>query len=185
MKKALLLITSLILVLAICAGLAGCGSDNKSDAEKKTDTASSANESATAGLTANDVVFTYNNVSVELNSKADDVIAALGEPLDVSSQLSCHANEGDDKTYTYDGFIVNTYPLDGEDRILEVVIKGEGIPTSKGIKVGDAVSAVTDAYGSDYNEVGMYYAYDAGDSKSLQFFIQNDKVQEISYYYDV
>ena len=115
---------------------------------------------------------------------ADAAVKALGEAQEVSSQLSCHG-EGDDKTYTYEGFVLNTYPLDGKDRVLEIVVKTAGIPTAKGVQVGDAVSKVTEAYGEDFKKVGMYYAYDAGDGKSLQFFIQDDKVQEISYYYDV
>ena len=173
--------------LAASMLLTGCGSDKKE--ETKTETKAEATAAATeaqadGALTANDVVFTYNGVSVELNGDAAAAIAALGAPLDEKSQLSCHG-EGDDKTYTYDGFVLNTYPLDGQDRVLEIVINTAGIPTSKGVQVGDPVSSVTEAYGSGYREVGMYYAYEAGEGKSLQFFIQNDTVQEISYYYDV
>ena len=125
-----------------------------------------------------------NGVKVELNGDADAAIAALGEYKDVSSQLSCHG-EGEDKTYTYDNFVLNTYPLDGKDRVLEIVVKSADIPTSKGVKVGDSASAVKEAYGDGFREVGTYYAYDAGDGKSLQFLIENDSVKEIDYYYDV
>ena len=114
-------------------------------------------------------------MKVELNSDADAAVKALGEAKDVSSQLSCHG-EGQDKTYTYENFVLNTYPLDGKDRVLEIVVKAAGIPTAKGVQVGDAVSAVTDAYGNDFKQVGMYYAYDAGDGKSLQFFVQGNSL---------
>ena len=185
MKKSLLLIASLILILSLAVSFAGCGSD-KADNSKKEENKDTpaATEAAKGGLTADDVVFTFNGVKVELNSDADAAVKALGEAKDVSSQLSCHG-EGEDKTYTYENFVLNTYPLDGKDRVLEIVVKAAGIPTAKGVQVGDAVSAVTDAYGNDFKQVGMYYAYDAGDGKSLQFFVQGDKVQEISYYYDV
>ena len=73
----------------------------------------------------------------------------------------------------------------GITQVKREIAKKTGIPTSKGVQVGDPVSAVTDAYGKDCREVGMYYAYEDGAGKSLQFFIQNDAVQEISYYYDV
>lgn len=185
MKKALSLILAIMMVMSLVAVLAGCGSD-KSDSDKKDDKKETATESQSAGgaLAAEDLVATVNGVSVELNGDADEAVAALGEPKDSSSQLSCHG-EGDDKTYTYDGFVLNTYPLDGKDRVLEVVINAAGIPTSKGVQVGDAVAKVTEAYGADYKQVGQYYAYEGGDGKSLQFFIKDDTVQEISYYYDV
>ena len=187
MKKYWMILTAAALSAAML--LSGCGSDKKDDTKKeeKTEAATTAavTEAQSGGaLSAEDVVFTYNGVSVELNGDAAAAKTALGEPLEEKSQLSCHG-QGDDKTYTYNGFVLNTYPLDGQDRVLEIVINTAGIPTSKGVQVGDPVSSVTAAYGDGYREVGMYYAYEAGDGKSLQFFIQNDTVQEISYYYDV
>ena len=184
MKKSVKLLAASILTAAMMLSFAGCGSD-KADSKKQDDSKQTAATEAQSGtIAAQDLIFTYNGVSVELNSDAAQAVAALGEAKEVKSQLSCHG-EGDDKTYTYDGFVLNTYPLDGNDRVLEVVINTAGIPTSKGVQVGDPVSAVTDAYGKDYREVGLYYAYEDGAGKSLQFFIQNDAVQEISYYYDV
>ncbi len=186
MKKVLLTIIAVLLTLTLVAALAGCGSDKSKDDKKDgkgTDVSTEA-QNAGGAMDAKDLVFSYNGVSVELDGDADAAVAALGEPKDKSSQLSCHG-EGDDKTYTYDGFVLNTYPLEGKDRVLEIVVTSADIPTSKGIKVGDTAEAVTEAYGADFKEVGMYHAYSSGEGKSLQFFIQDGKVQEISYYYDV
>ncbi len=195
MKKTLTILLSVLLTLTVAASLAACGGNSApaSDAQSATQPAAdqtSATEPAadsgnSAGITAEDTVFTYNNVSVTLNDEAEATIAALGEPQDVSSQLSCHGGEGDDKTYKYQGFSVGTYPKDGVDRILEVVISEAGIPTGKGVQVGDPVAKVTEAYGDSYRSVGKYYAYETDDGKSLQFFIENDTVMEIDYYYDV
>lgn len=186
MKKMLMIIAAMLIVV-IAVSFAACGSDKSAgskDTPAETTAAATEVPAADGSLTAADLIFSINGVSVELNGDADAAVATLGEAQNVSSQLSCHG-EGDDKTYTYDGFVLNTYPLDGADRVLEIVINTPGIPTAKGVQVGDPVSAVTDAYGDDYSAIGMYYAYDGGDGKSLQFFIQDDKVQEISYYYDV
>ena len=68
---------------------------------------------------------------------------------------------------------------------MEIVVSNAGIPTSKGIEVGSSASDVVAAYGSGYKEVGVYYAYDAGNKMSLQFYIENDAVKEIDYYYNV
>lgn len=189
MRKTIVSIASAMLILASAVSFAGCGSSESSASEQTATAAAqqatdSASQAAAGGIDASDAVFTYNGVSVELNGDADAIVSALGEAQDVSSQLSCHG-EGEDKTYKYEGFTVNTYPLDGQDRILEVVISSEGIATSKGIQVGDSASKVVSTYGDGYKEIGLYYAYDAGDGKSLQFFIENDAVKEIDYYYDV
>lgn len=188
MKRVLMIIAAMLTVTT-AVSLTACGSNKSADSKDKSAeaTAAAVTEAAatsTGALTAEDLVFSYNGASVELNGDADAAVAALGEAKNVSSQLSCHGT-GDDKTYTYDGFVLNTYPLDGADRVLEIVINTAGIPTSKGVQVGDPVSAVTAAYGENYSAIGKYYAYDLGDGKSLQFFILDDTVQEISYYYDV
>ena len=188
MKRPIIYLVSAVIAVTSACALAGCGSNSSSQANSKAESAQSsvAQSSAQAGgtISADDAVFRFNGVKVELNGDADAAIAALGDYKDVSSQLSCHG-EGEDKTYTYDNFVLNTYPLDGKDRVLEIVVKSADIPTSKGVKVGDSASAVKEAYGDGFREVGTYYAYDAGDGKSLQFLIENDSVKEIDYYYDV
>lgn len=196
MKKTLTIMLAVMLILALVFTLAACGG-NKTATEAQTATTAAteaapavteaATEAAaqTSSISPDDTVFTHDGVAVVLNDEAEPVIGALGDPVNTSSQLSCHGGEGDDKTYEYNGFSVGTYPKDGVDRILEVVISGEGIPTAKGIQVGDPLSKVTEAYGDGYRTVGMYYAYEAGEGKSLQFFIENDTVKEIDYYYDV
>ena len=182
MKRLVLIAISVLTALCLVLSLAACGNDGGS-----TPTSVPATEAAQSGsgVTDADLTFVYNGVNVELNGDAQALIAAIGEDYEESSQLSCHG-EGDDKTYKFNGFIINTYPLDGEDRVLEVVINGEGIATSKGIGLGASVDEVTSTYGDGYRKVGMYYAYEAADGKrSLQFFIENDTVKEIDYYYSV
>ena len=189
MKRILVSLTAAALALTSAVSLAGCGSNGSSsskDASSSSAAASSKVEesSSAAAVSANDVKFTYNGSTVELNTEIDAMVVALGEPISVTSQMSCHG-EGEDKTYTYDGFVVNSYPRDGKDYVMEIVVSNAGIPTSKGIEVGSSASDVVAAYGSGYKEVGVYYAYDAGNKMSLQFYIENDAVKEIDYFYSV
>ena len=191
MKRILVSLTAAALALTSAVSLAGCGSNESSSAKVASSSSSAASSkveestSSAASITADDVKFTYNGATVELNSEASSAIEALGDYLDVSSELSCHG-KGEDMTYTYDGFTVTSYPdSNGVNRVLEIVINTEGKPTNKGIRVGSSVSDVVAAYGNGYKEIGVYYAYDAGGKKSLQFYIENDTVKEIDYYYNV
>ena len=189
MKRPIVFIVSALLAATSVCALAGCGAKETSSTVTSTVQSSAAADAKETvapegGITAADAVFSYNGVDVELNSDADAAVEALGEYNDVSSQMSCHG-EGEDKTYTYNDFVLNTYPLDGQDRVLEIVVNSDTVATTKGIKIGDTAEQVKAAYGAGYREIGTYYAYDAGDKKSIQFLMEDGKVKEISYYYDV
>ncbi|MCD8328229.1 MAG: hypothetical protein LUC25_03930 [Ruminococcus sp.] len=111
------------------------------------------------------------------------VISKLGNASSVTSAPSCHG-EGEDKTYTYSGFEIYTCPNGSEDMIIEILITSSSISTPKGIKVGSSKNDVFAQYGKNYTESGYYYVYETG-SKSIQFFMSGDTVEEIDYYYDV
>lgn len=187
MKRTLISVTAAALAVTSVLAFAGCGKNEQSSADTAATTAAAQETTAAQAqgvIPESDTVFTYNGAKVELNTPIDDMLAALGQANEVSSQLSCHG-EGEDKTYSYNGFTVNSYPLNGKDYVMEVVVNEAGIPTSKGVAVGDTVSKVTEAYGNNYKAVGVYYSYDAGNKKSLQFLIENDTVTEIDYFYTV
>ncbi len=187
MKRTLISVTAAALAVTSVLAFAGCGKNEQSSADTAATTAAAQETTAAQAqgvIPESDTVFTYNGAKVELNTPIDDMLAALGQANEVSSQLSCHG-EGEDKTYSYNGFTVNSYPLNGKDYVMEVVVNEAGIPTSKGVAVGDPVSKVTEAYGNNYKAVGVYYSYDAGNKKSLQFLIENDTVTEIDYFYTV
>lgn len=187
MKRTLISVTAAALAVTSVLAFAGCGKNEQSSADTAATTAAAQETTAAQAqgvIPESDTVFTYNGAKVELNTPIDDMLAALGQANEVSSQLSCHG-EGEDKTYSYNGFTVNSYPLNGKDYVMEVVVNEAGIPTPKGVAVGDPVSKVTEAYGNNYKAVGVYYSYDAGNKKSLQFLIENDTVTEIDYFYTV
>ena len=187
MKRTLISVTAAALAVTSVLAFAGCGKNEQPSADTAATTAAAQETTAAQAqgvIPESDTVFTYNGAKVELNTPIDDMLAALGQANEVSSQLSCHG-EGEDKTYSYNGFTVNSYPLNGKDYVMEVVVNEAGIPTSKGVAVGDPVSKVTEAYGNNYKAVGVYYSYDAGNKKSLQFLIENDTVTEIDYFYTV
>ena len=191
MKRTLIAIIAAPVAASSALALSGCGGSSGSKSESKaSDTSLSASSKAEstkeedkAVISEEDVVFNHNGVSIKLNTPMEDVIGELGE-VEPKSEKSCHG-EGEDKTYTYEGFNVYTYPLDGKDMILQVAVTDAGIATSKGIEVGSSVDDVTAAYGSEFKKVGVYYSYSAGEGKTLRFRIKDNAVTQIDYYYNV
>lgn len=133
---------------------------------------------------ASDAVFVYNGNQVVLNSDMNTVLAALGEADSMTAAPSC-IGVGEDKTYRYDGFTVTTYPLGDKDCVMEVKVLDPDLATAKGISLGSTVADMTAAYGTGYRTFGYIYAYQTNDNKSLQFFVEDGVITELSYAYQV
>ena len=108
MKRTLTVMLTVLLTLALVFTLAACGG-NKTATEAQTQATVAATEAApaateaaaqTSSISPDDTVFTHDGVSVVLNDEAEPIIGALGDPVNTSSQLSCHGGEGDDKRQT-------------------------------------------------------------------------------------
>lgn len=195
MKRTIVSIVAALLAVASVATLAGCGGNN----DKKESTASAASQAdaskaddasksdAAGALADQDTIALLDGVAIDLNGTSEEVIGALGTNYTLTTQTSCHASEGEDKTYTYEGFTINTYPNNGVESVLEVIITKDSFTTSKGVKVGDSLSALTAAYGENYRKIGQaFYVYETADGKKqIRFSIENDTVTQIDYYYNV
>ena len=90
-------------ILAMALMMAGCGSS--ADSNQQTG-------SQSAGETG--FVFTSGDTKVVMNAKAADILESLGKETDYFEAESC-AFKGIDKTYTYPGFRLYTYPVDEVD----------------------------------------------------------------------
>lgn len=124
-------------------------------------------------------VFVHNGVTVEMDAEASAVVEALGEPDSYFEAASC-AFEGLDKTYTYSGFEVDTYPAGDEDRISAVIIKDDSVATAEGVRIGDSLEKLQEAYGSESSKEGGLLVY-AKDGMELCFILQDDAIVSIEY----
>ncbi len=124
-------------------------------------------------------VFEYNNVEIAMNEDTSTFIDDLGEEQSYYEAESC-AFDGLDKTYTYAGFQLITYPIDDVDYVSSIVLKDDTVSTPEGICIGDEKSTVEEAYGTDYEEGNGSYIYTKGDS-TLQFIFEDDYVTAIIY----
>ena len=151
------------LALAVALLLCGCGKENKKEeggskaAVKLGDTTVTVGETLTA-----------------------EMKTALGEPVSVEEAPSCHF-EGMDTVYRYDGFSIQTYRKEDADAIAVITVESADYPTDKGIKVGDNLDAVMDAYGEADEPTNYYWVYNLTDKVTLTFELDGDKVATILY----
>lgn len=123
-------------------------------------------------------VFVTGGVTVEMDGDMAPILAALGEPAFYFEAASC-AFEGLDKTYTYNGFEIDTYPGQDKDLVSAVILKDDSVTTAEGICIGDSLEKVLEAYGEGDQENGMV-VYEK-DGMKLCFILQDDGIVSIEY----
>ncbi|MBQ7335469.1 MAG: hypothetical protein IJW92_03215 [Clostridia bacterium] len=130
---------------------------------------------------AKDYLFSHNGITVAINAEAEPILTALGTPNAYDESPSC-AFEGLDKVYSYAGFRIQTYPLNGKDYIYMVYIEDDSVAlTQEGIRVGDSRATVIEAYGEADTATSTALIY-RGKGMTLEFLLTaNGTVSTIKY----
>ncbi len=123
-------------------------------------------------------VFRVGDVAVEVDGDVAPVIEALGEPTSYFEAASC-AFEGLDKIYTYQGYEIDTYPVQDRDLVSAVILKDDTVATAEGICIGDSLDKLLETYGEGVQENGMLVY--ARDGMKLCFILQEDSIISIEY----
>ncbi len=182
-KQAVVLMTAGFLFVSF---LTGCGNDEKviegngsSVIEGSQESGEEEQESQPLEVSSGKgYIFEYKGTKVEIDGEAAPVVEALGEAASYFEAPSC-AFEGIDKTYTYSGFELDTYPQGEVDHISAVVFKDDSVATAEGICIGDTREKLEEAYGAGTEEGGMLVY--AKDGMKLCFILQGDEVVSIEY----
>lgn len=157
-----------------------------SEASNETDTFSDENNNteniSVNELSQDDFKAAIKGFDIRLEDNIKDVVASLGEPIDIIKAPSCKYAGLEDKTYIYDGFTINTYPNeDGSlDYVAGIEITSEAFETSRCIKIGSSIEEMTAAYGENFTTVGNTYRYTL-DDKILSFYAEGDSIRGISF----
>lgn len=159
MKK-LAVVFAAMLILVGCGG----GADETTKAAAETTGAAAAETTAAQAQTAEAFVFEANGVNVMMNAEAAPIVEALGEPKSFFESESC-AFKGLDKEYTYNGFVLKTYPMDDVDYVSSVTLMDDTVETPEGICIGSSLDDVKAAYGDGGSDTTCQY--EKGDSKLL------------------
>lgn len=193
MKKLMVLLIALGI-----AGVSGCGDSEKviegevqnvvTGAESVASEASAAvpeiqetdEQPATAGASDNDgYVFVFQDTEVKIDADAAGIIAQLGEPLSYFEAPSC-AFQGLDKIYTYNGFEMDTYPLEDKDYVSAIIFKDDSVVTAEGVGIGDSMEKMEQAYGSDGTKEDGVVVYSRGNMK-LCFILEGNEIISVEY----
>lgn len=177
MKKIGLLLIVLILLLTGCGGGENA-SGNLDDNGDNSMPVGSINE-LDDDKESKGYVFEYNGTTIAMNEKAESILEDLGEPIDYFEAESC-AFEGLDKIYTYSGFELNTYEIDGVDYVASVLLLDDSVSTKEGIYLYSNLNDVLSTYGNNYTKNLGMYTYELNKSK-ISFLIENDEVVSIEY----
>ena len=172
MKKICLLILMSVL-------LVGCSGGETTPNNKSTDQVNNVSDNVNEDDVVESYVFETNGVEIAMNAEVTPIIEKLGESKEFFEAESC-AFQGMEKTYTYNGFDLYTYEIDGVDSVASISFLDDSVKTQEGIYLYSSLDEVIDAYGDDYEESPGLYTYELGDSK-LTFLIENDEVVSIEY----
>lgn len=165
------MITGVVLsAFAVCA-FTGCDEGESSGISSVVN--SSVTEESSNVSSTGEVSFTYTagGTAIAISAESDPLIAALGEPVSTFEAPSC-AFEGTSYTYTYNGFIIETYPDNGVNRVYAVTLVDNTVQTAEGIKVGDTLEAVHTVCGAPDNSSNFFDMYTT-EGAAVQFFCQN------------
>lgn len=184
-------VVALMVMTMLC--LAGCGSAEEkviggevnnqisngattTEAGKtgSTGTQQEANAQSTKGY-----AFAEKGVSVEVDGDMSAYLPALGDPASYFEAASC-AFEGLDKVYTYNSYVIKTYPQGSKDYVSEIILMDDSVTTAEGICIGSNAAAVEAAYGTNYTENGKMHVY-TKDGMKLGLIIEDDAVTSIQY----
>lgn len=175
MKTALLVTAAMLL-------LAGCGDNEKViSGEGNRPSSGNVKQENGASAAAKGYTFEYQGVTIGVDVSMAPVLEALGEPMEYFEAESC-AFEGMNKIYTYNSFVVETYPDKEKDLISRVILKDDSVATPEGIAIGDGRARVEEIYGTDGSGEGNSLAYSKDGMKLCFIFnASDDSVISIEY----
>ncbi len=164
-----------LLCACMLASLTACGGDNSGDNKKETAVKKEENN-ANKG---EGFAFDYKGTKITMNAETKSILAALGEPKSMTEEPSC-AFDGNDKTYYYGSFYMQTYTMKNVDYVYCLWFADDTVSTEEGIFIGATEDEVKKAYGEDSYNGKNAYIVTKGDSK-LTVIVKDGAVSNITY----
>ncbi len=174
MKNKGIIIAIIVVVIAVLAVAGFFMMQNKDSENKETETKTAKVEES------KDVYqFKADDKTVQLGVE----FASLNMPKEKEySEIESCAFEGLDKEYTYDHYMIATYPEGEKDKVKTVYFLDEEAQTTEGVKMGDTYEKMVEVYGENYEQLDNQYTYEKGKTQ-LIFLIEDNVISQIEYNY--
>ena len=183
MKKGL----ACMLLLTACI-LVGCGNNgektitgdvNNNNSSQAADDGANKETQKENGKTSNGYSFKSGDVEIIIDGEAAPYLEAMGEPSTYFESPSCAFGDLD-KVYTYPGFEMDTYSLEGVDYVSAIIFQDDSISTPEGICIGDLETKIEEVYGAPTAKEGNMYIYKKDEMK-LCFLVVEGMVSSVQY----
>lgn len=190
MKKTMftMVLMTAALSMAGCGSGSGAGSTAAAKTEAVETTAAESSQAAETTAEASEsakeaeitgFTFVADDTVIAMNADVAPILEGLGEWENYAETTSC-AFKGLDKTYSYPGFDLYTYPLNGKDNVNSVYFVDDTVSTPEGIHIGSTKEEMEAAYGTDYEEEFGAYTY-TKDQSRLQFLVTDGVIDSVEY----
>ena len=145
MKKMIAILLSVLTVLCMCA----CSKDEPRTETKTDDYTPDYGE----------LYYASGDTKFGIMDPAEEVLNALGEPVNGTFESDSCAYQGKDTVYYYDGFELTVHKLDGDDRIIGVKLTDDTVQTPQGLLIGMSetdCASVIDGLGGEKTGATVY-----------------------------
>lgn len=118
-------------------------------------------------------------LEIPVDAIAREVTDQLPPPTEYFEVPAC-AGEGIEKHYSYDHFMIYTYPGENEERISSIILLDDMVSTVEGTEVGMTRAQIQEIYGAEYEGTLEQMSYPKGEMR-LEFVLDGDLVVAIKY----
>ncbi len=158
MKK----IALLLLAALLACGMIACGGESGGDPAQSSGGGGEPAEEEVGNLGKIEI----GGTTLTLGEDVAPMLRALGNWTNYVESDSC-AYDGKDKEYTYNGFLLKTYPDGALDRLSAVYLTSDAVTTREGLFIGAPESAIEPALGSSHEGENGSYLYREGRAQLL------------------
>lgn len=121
-----------------------------------------------------------NGQIISLDENIEDVVSLLGD-YDFQEYKSC-LFEGNDKTFTFNDCIINTYPNGEKDLINSITVLTKQSEIFKDIHIGDTIDDIYSALKKDNVKLDAEVCIYETDDYGIAFYLDNNQIEEIEVY---
>jgi hypothetical protein len=124
-------------------------------------------------------VFQTRGIDIAMHAEVAPILDKLGQYREFFEAESC-AFQGMERVYTYNGFELHTYEMNGVDYVAAVMFLDDSVTTKEGITIDSTFDDVVAAFGDKYTQRLTLYTYEL-DKTKISFIIEDDRVASVEY----